>query len=219
MFYAKKRQQQTQQSASSDSAGPSPKRLRSKGDIWVHGSSAILPEICLICKRKNNFITKQGKRVKDKLAKAETANCGRLRDAAELKHDESILMHIRDKDCVAVEARYHHSCYRSYIRFLTKSQDESSVSGAKVPFEASYKVFCDTVIVKRILNNEEVIRMTSLLKIFRKIVQKEESMDASNYRSDQLKSRLLALKDAIVGGPKFPNMFKPHLQYVRYFRG
>ncbi|KAM9751519.1 uncharacterized protein ACNS7B_008348 isoform 2-T2 [Menidia menidia] len=196
MFYAKKRQQQTQQSASSDSAGPSPKRLRSKGDIWVHGSSAILPEICLICKRKNNFITKQGKRVKDKLAKAETANCGRLRDAAELKHDESILMHIRDKDCVAVEA-----------------------SGAKVPFEASYKVFCDTVIVKRILNNEEVIRMTSLLKIFRKIVQKEESMDASNYRSDQLKSRLLALKDAIVGGPKFPNMFKPHLQYVRYFRG
>ncbi|KAM9751521.1 uncharacterized protein ACNS7B_008348 isoform 4-T4 [Menidia menidia] len=149
----------------------------------------------------------------------QSASSGRLRDAAELKHDESILMHIRDKDCVAVEARYHHSCYRSYIRFLTKSQDESSVSGAKVPFEASYKVFCDTVIVKRILNNEEVIRMTSLLKIFRKIVQKEESMDASNYRSDQLKSRLLALKDAIVGGPKFPNMFKPHLQYVRYFRG
>ncbi|CAG5861708.1 unnamed protein product, partial [Menidia menidia] len=29
----------------------------------------------------------------------------RLRDAAELKHDESILMHIWDKDCVAVEAR------------------------------------------------------------------------------------------------------------------
>lgn len=38
---------------------------------------------------------------------AETIDCGRLQEAAESKNDESILIHIRDKDCVAIEVKYH----------------------------------------------------------------------------------------------------------------
>lgn len=38
---------------------------------------------------------------------AETIDCGRLREAAERKNDEAILIHIRGKDCVAIEVKYH----------------------------------------------------------------------------------------------------------------
>lgn len=34
---------------------------------------------------------------------------------------ERILLHIKDKDCVAMEVRYHKSCYCQLTRFLTKS--------------------------------------------------------------------------------------------------
>ncbi|KAI2644853.1 Protein Son [Labeo rohita] len=44
-----------------------------------------------------------------------------LLKAAEMKEDTSILVHIKDKDCVSLEVRYHKSCYRQYTRFLTKS--------------------------------------------------------------------------------------------------
>ena len=37
----------------------------------------------------------------------ETIDCGRLREAAERKKDEAILIHIRGKDCVAIEVKYH----------------------------------------------------------------------------------------------------------------
>jgi len=52
---------------------------------------------------------------------------GQLLKAAEMKEDTSILVHIRDKDCVSLEVRYHKSCYRQYTRFLTKSS--ASVTG------------------------------------------------------------------------------------------
>ncbi|XP_072304413.1 uncharacterized protein [Eucyclogobius newberryi] len=107
----------------SAAAGPSPERLCLKSEI--QGSSSILPEVCLVCKKKERFTTVEGTRAKEKLAKAETENCGRLREAAELKHDETILMQIRGKDCVAVEARYHYSCYKAYTRFLSENQSET----------------------------------------------------------------------------------------------
>ena len=38
---------------------------------------------------------------------AETIDCCRLREAATRKNDESISIHIRGKDCVAIEVKYH----------------------------------------------------------------------------------------------------------------
>ena len=39
-----------------------------------------------------------------------------LRRAAEQKADEDILKHIHNRDCVAVEVRYHRDCYMMYIK-------------------------------------------------------------------------------------------------------
>ena len=39
-----------------------------------------------------------------------------LRRAAEQKADEDILQHIHNRDCVAVEVRYHRGCYMMYTK-------------------------------------------------------------------------------------------------------
>lgn len=44
---------------------------------------------------------------------------GRLQKAAELKEDTSVLLHIREKDCVALEVRYHRTCYQRWTEYLT----------------------------------------------------------------------------------------------------
>ena len=54
----------------------------------------------------------------DIICRAETLDAGKLREAAEWKNDEKLLVLIRGRDCVAVEVQYHQTCYQSY----TKSQ-------------------------------------------------------------------------------------------------
>ena len=41
---------------------------------------------------------------------------GLLRKSAEALGDEKVLIDIRGKDMVAIEVRYHRSCYREYIK-------------------------------------------------------------------------------------------------------
>ena len=46
---------------------------------------------------------------------------GKLLEAATLKHDKGILLHIRGKDCVALEVRYHKVCYKDDCKILWKT--------------------------------------------------------------------------------------------------
>ena len=48
-----------------------------------------------------------GKRTTTPLVLSKTIDAGLLRQAAEYKGDERILVQIRDKDCVAIEVQYH----------------------------------------------------------------------------------------------------------------
>ncbi|XP_028404106.1 uncharacterized protein LOC114526785 [Dendronephthya gigantea] len=113
---------------------PAPAPVRISPRTLISGSEAIprrnrhvLPERCIICKRQDAYkvdkVTR--KRKLDKLVLAETFNGGLLREAAEKKKDESILAHIRGKDCVAIEVRYHRHCHLDYCRFLTRKSTTS----------------------------------------------------------------------------------------------
>ena len=55
----------------------------------------------------------------------ETLDAGVLREAAERKQDEKILVHIRGRDCVALEVRYHKICYNKYTNFLKTNKSPS----------------------------------------------------------------------------------------------
>ena len=105
-----------------ESEAPPAKRLRGS-DTFVAGttSSAILPAVCIFCKRECKDIQNKSSKkwTREKLSKSEHINNPVLLNAAELKKDESLLRHIRGRDLVAGELRYHHSCYMDYTNFLT----------------------------------------------------------------------------------------------------
>ena len=84
---------------------------------------------------------------------------GLLHEAAQRKKDEDILVHIRDKDCVAIEVCYHKTCYKNYTHFLSKRSIDAPVDSV---YATSYKVFCKEIIDDRICKNKE-IEITSWL--------------------------------------------------------
>ncbi|KAJ8030514.1 hypothetical protein HOLleu_26961 [Holothuria leucospilota] len=91
-----------------------------------------------------------------------------LREAAIRKKDENILIHIRDKDCVALEVR-------------GDRQDE---------YQQAYEMFCNAVVQQRLINNQEIMRMSKLTQLFVKMIHIHEGIDLVSYRPDKLKYRL-----------------------------
>ena len=53
------------------------------------------------------------KRTRQDLSVAHTLNASLLQKVAEMRNDESALIHIRERDCVAIEAKYHKNCYKN----------------------------------------------------------------------------------------------------------
>ncbi|XP_063046370.1 uncharacterized protein LOC134440288 isoform X3 [Engraulis encrasicolus] len=108
---------------------------------------------------------------------------GKLLQAAEKNDDHTILLHIKDEDCVALGVQYHRSCYREYTRKKTTKVEEPT-------FDVSYKMFCERIIRQRLINNQEVMKMEQLQKIFTVMATSIEGLDASDYSEVKLKSRL-----------------------------
>ena len=69
----------------------------------------------------------------DKLVSAETTDGGKLREAATAKNDQKILVHILDKDCVALEVKYHKRCYERYTSCIRHAgpEDEEKYESRK----------------------------------------------------------------------------------------
>ncbi|XP_034063996.1 uncharacterized protein LOC117541052 [Gymnodraco acuticeps] len=170
-------------STSSSTYRSQTEKLRSRSGLPIAGSGPVLPALCIICKMKEKMIIKAGKRQRDQLCKTETLSAGKLQKAAEKKDDQSVLLHIKDKDCVALEVRYHKSCYSQYIKFLLRP-DKPETEQDEPMFDASYKLFCERIIRQRLLVNNEVLRMGQLRKAFIDMVKANEGVDASNYSSN-----------------------------------
>ncbi|XP_041369507.1 uncharacterized protein LOC121383502 [Gigantopelta aegis] len=167
-------------SSDCDTSYEPPRKLRSASNLQLSASTT-LPAICIICKRTDRFVKLHHKRTRDKLIQAETMTAGKLYEAAVKKCDESILLHIREKDCVAIEVKYHRTCYRDYTRFVTtKMCDRSDEDGLQ--FAKAYELYCTSVIETRMIRNKEILRMSNLIRLFHHYVQKHEGIDPSSYR-------------------------------------
>lgn len=116
-------------------------------------------------------------------------DAGRLREAATRKKDDRILVKILDKDCVAIEVKYHMKCYKNYTNFLFR-QAETCETSSTALYAAGYKQFCDEVI-EDLIADKKITYMSRLHEKFVKIVKRVEGEDASSYRRSRLKQRLL----------------------------
>ena len=103
-----------------------------------------------------------------RLSQAETLTGGQLKAVAELKKDEKLLRILSEKDCVALEVKYHKCCYKNYVRNYAKASSQ---------FSQSYKEFCNVYIDRKIILEKKVYMTKSLLQKFKKIVKNVESTE------------------------------------------
>ena len=122
---------------------------------------------------------------------SQTVDGGLLRKAAEPKKDESILLKIRDKDCVAVEAQYHRNCCQMHTKFISSSFSEKE--DIDHLYAKAFDVFCSEFIMKRVIENRELLYLKDLLEKFIVYAREVEDVDASSYQSSRLKARLLKM--------------------------
>lgn len=145
------------------------------------------PSKCIVCSgEKYVKLAHSRKRVREKLVQCQTFEAAEnLRLAASKKGHQEMLISISNVDLIAKEAKYHHNCYLDYVRCLrTKPEPEEPVSGDKDRFDE----FCSTVIVPRIINGSEVLRMNTLTRLFIDI-NKGDNQEFT-YTNGKLKPRL-----------------------------
>ena len=95
------------------------------------------------------------------------------------------------KDCVAIEVKYHVSCYKSYTSFLTRpSSCSPTLQKDKVTkYTKSFESFCRFV-KEEIIDGHNICYMSRLKEKFIRTVRDIENEDATNYRTYRLKERL-----------------------------
>uniref|UniRef100_UPI0035901801 uncharacterized protein isoform X2 n=1 Tax=Myxine glutinosa TaxID=7769 RepID=UPI0035901801 len=164
-------------------------RSDSTGNTPCPGRPHVLPVECVICKQ-TKYVKESvtSKRKVERLVRCETIAGGQLLNAALMRKDEHLLVHVRGRDLVALEVRYHRSCYLSYTRVVrTKQGLDADTCELYAP---SYARFCHSIIDERILKGKEILRLTKLLKLFVRMVHDVEGLDASSYKTTNLKRRL-----------------------------
>ena len=115
-------------------------------------------------------------------------------EAAEALQDQSILVSIRGQDLVAIEVRYHRSCYKDYTGFLVHQKgNKASGNQSYTSYKKAFEVFCCTVVDTCIIDKLQIMRMVSLQELFIKTVREVENLDDSvEIRGFYLKQKLKA---------------------------
>ena len=116
---------------------------------------------------------------------AQTLNAGILEESATIRKDESVLLHIKGRDCVAIEARYHKRCYQMYTKVLTRTP---KIKGPTL-YDKAFDIFCKDVVEERIINRGEVLMLSYLLKKFISCVKSIEKIEVP-YQAARLRKRI-----------------------------
>ena len=152
---------------------PHPKRL-SRSAV-----SATTYDACILCQTN-----KYSKRFKDNepLTNLETIQASEtLVEAARKRNDERILLAVEGRDLVAMEVKYHRTCYKGYTH-KRDTQDKETT------FEEVFKDFT-TNVQRDIVEGQKVCFMTELLEEFRELAE-QHCIAAESYTSQKLKSKL-----------------------------
>lgn len=152
---------------------PNPKRL-SRSAV-----SATTYDTCLLC--QTNKYSKQFKD-NEPLTNLETIQASEtLVEAARKRNDERILLAVEGKDLIALEVKYHRTCYKGYTH-KGDTQDKYTT------FEEVFKDFTTTV-QRDIIEGQKVCFMTDLLDEFRELAE-QHCIATESFTSQNLKSKL-----------------------------
>ena len=143
---------------------------------------------------------------KEPLVCCSSTDAVKLNQAAVDSGNEALLMQIKDKDCVAIEVRYHMTCYWDFTRYL--SRPAKTKNPAITSYTKAFEIFSKTVNAK-IIDNKKIMRLKELNKLFIKQIHETHGVDASSYKTIYLKQRLIK---------KFPQLcfIRPHMRSQGY---
>lgn len=111
----------------------------------------------------------------------------RLLEAAERKCDERVLLQIRGKDLIAIEVKYHKSCYGTYTRERQDPHPDNSEQDTA--YDMAFQQLVDYV-DKTIIKELDVIKIVSLRDMYIDLLS-DNDVEAPGYRTEKLKARLI----------------------------
>ena len=122
-----------------------------------------------------------------------TTSSASLLKAAEIRDDRRLLLQIQGQDTIAIEIKYHKTCYAQYVRpgALAKLEDQNC-EDEDVASETYNRAFGNIreYVNNTLLKEGKAVKMSELLEWYvRKLSQ--EGVNAPSYRSSKLKNRLI----------------------------
>ena len=116
-----------------------------------------------------------------------------LLKAAQTRDDRRLLLQIQGQETIAIEIKYHKSCYVQYVRAgALEKLEEQNCEDEDIACESYNRAFSNIrgYVNDTVLKERKVVKMSELLKRYiRKLSQ--EGVNAPNYRSAKLKNRLI----------------------------
>ncbi len=160
--------------------------------------------MCMFCQKKTH------KKVK-KLSSVQTFSaCKTIQDAAEEKGDIEMLTHIQGIDLIAVEAKYHEVCRAQYVA----KRNVAYKTYKETDDEDLYSLAFNELVteIEEGINHGQAYTMTFLLSRFKQHLA-DKGVEADNYRSEKLKSRLENHFEDLIVFHQQPGRSKPELVY------
>lgn len=178
---------------------------------------------CIICqKQKPVRGAKRSNQRYEKLVELQTCQAAtKLREAAQIRCDERILlciMAVNDPlDLVALEVKYHRSCYITYThpRYLKKNDDTMDTGCVETHRQSVYDQAFDelcNIIKDKVIDGRDVMSMTDLRDLYVQLLENKE-INASTYRTEKLKHRLQTTFNTALGFWKPPYRDKSEIVY------
>ena len=151
---------------------------------------------CAICQQDKTMLTKnKGARSREPLSLNMTATgSASLLKAAQIRDDRRLFLQIHGQDTIAMEIKYHKSCYVQYVRAgaLAKLEEQNCEDEdiASESYNRAFSNIREYVINNTVLKERKAVKMSELLQCYiRKLSQ--EGVSAPSYRSSKLKNRLI----------------------------
>lgn len=161
------------------------KRLRSQLDPFDINK-------CVICQKEKINRTRGMARTREPLTQnISEYGSATLLKAATIREDKSVLLQIEGQDTIALEIKYHRSCYKEYVRQenLAKIEEKScQVEDSTDSYRHAFQEVGDYV-QSEVITNAKVVGMTDLVKLFENALV-ERGVETTGYRSSKLKFRL-----------------------------
>ena len=110
-------------------------------------------------------------------------------NVAKAHQDERIIVATEREDNVAIEVKYHRSCWKGYTSKKTLGQIAKDTGKNYGIYDVAFESI-EKIVEESMMQNGDILRMSQLTQIFNESLEETGEADV-NYRNQKLKNRLI----------------------------